>query len=185
MALPNSKDWGLVRLRLRKAERSLLRPRRPTAEQRRKLGGYWSMPDPEKVQHRASYGLGFSPIGPKFAQEAFWGTGVRWKARNDSQPRSAHEIEGDLRVRESFGSGRTAAAVPFPAAGAPTSIWLRCCRRRQAVTDTASWPDIQGCRHGPRRPDEGKALCRRFIYRCAWWAPFPAVDQVKAPASGM
>lgn len=39
--------------------------------------GCWSMLDLEKVQHRASYGLGFSPIGPKFAQEAFrgcWGT---------------------------------------------------------------------------------------------------------------
>ena len=42
-----------------------------------KIAGYRSMPDSEKVQHRASYGLGFSPIGTKFAQEAFggyWGT---------------------------------------------------------------------------------------------------------------
>lgn len=31
-----------------------------------------------------------------------WGTEVRRKARNDSQPRSTHEIEGDFKEAESF-----------------------------------------------------------------------------------
>ena len=31
------------------------------------IPGYWSMPDPEKVQHRASYGLVFPLIGPKIS----------------------------------------------------------------------------------------------------------------------
>ena len=32
---------------------------------RRKIRGYWSMPDPEKVPYRASYDLKFPPIGAK------------------------------------------------------------------------------------------------------------------------
>jgi hypothetical protein len=31
------------------------------------IPGYWSMPDPEKVQHRASYGLVFPLLGSKIS----------------------------------------------------------------------------------------------------------------------
>ena len=35
------------------------------------IPGYWSMRNPEKVRHRASYGLFFRPVRPKVAMEAF------------------------------------------------------------------------------------------------------------------
>ena len=31
------------------------------------IPGCWSMPDPEKVPYRASYGVFFRPIGPKIS----------------------------------------------------------------------------------------------------------------------
>ena len=48
----------------------------PVETSRRKNPGYWSMPDPEKVQHRASYGLFFRPIGEK-SPIAHRGRGLR------------------------------------------------------------------------------------------------------------
>ena len=36
-----------------------------------KIAGYFRSSDPEKFQQGESYGLGFAPKGPNFAQEAF------------------------------------------------------------------------------------------------------------------
>ena len=59
-----------------------------------KIAGCWSMPDPDKVQHRGvSF---FSRSGRNSLRKRFGGTGVRWKARKRSPACSAHEIEGDL-----------------------------------------------------------------------------------------
>ncbi len=53
-------------------------------------------PDPEKVQHRQTEGLFCRPIGPKFALEAFWGIGVRWRAKNSALGGKAQGLWGCL-----------------------------------------------------------------------------------------
>ena len=54
------------------------------------------MPGIEEVQHSESYGLVFGPKGPKFAQEAFWGIGVRWRAKNSALGGKAQGLWGCL-----------------------------------------------------------------------------------------
>ena len=46
------------------------------ATSRRRIPGYWSMPAPEKVQHRASYGLFFRPIGLKIVDSSTGSEGL-------------------------------------------------------------------------------------------------------------